>query len=85
MGATTAGTDSRRRLGWGALFEAMAIYQCFFFEDGKVTYWENIEAGSEGCLREALGARLRREGWHTAEAWLGGALRLRIDDAVPPM
>ena len=63
----------------------MAIYQCLFFKDGMVTYWENIEAGSADYLREVLAGRLRGGEWDLAEAWLGDALSFRIEAVPPPM
>jgi hypothetical protein len=63
----------------------MAIYQCLFFKDRRLAYWENIEAGSELYLRWILAGTLRRERWDLAEAWLGDALRLRVYNLPPPV
>ena len=63
----------------------MAIYQCLFFKDGRVTDWENIEAGSANCLREVLAERLSRKRWDLAEVWLGDALSFRIEAGPPRM
>lgn len=63
----------------------MTIYQCLFFKDGRVTYWENIAARSEDCLRGVLAERLRGGGWDLAEAWLDDALSVRFEAAPPPM
>ena len=52
----------------------MAIYQCFFFSGGRVSYWENIECDGGMQLTAALSDRLRNGKWKHAEAWSEGKL-----------
>jgi hypothetical protein len=47
----------------------MAIYQCFFFSRGRVSYWENIECDGSMPLTAALRDRLKNGRWKHAEAW----------------
>jgi len=61
----------------------MAIYQCFFYWDGIIGDWENIEAQSESYIREALLEILRWGPWDLAEAWLGNTLSFRIEALAP--
>jgi hypothetical protein len=60
----------------------MAIYQCLFYKDGIVAYWENIEAQSESGIQEMLQEKLRRRQWNLAEAWLDDTLSYRME--APP-
>ena len=52
----------------------MAIYQCFFFSEGRVSYWENIECDGSMRLTAALRDRLKNGKWKHAEAWCHGEL-----------
>jgi hypothetical protein len=52
----------------------MAIYQCFFFSEGRVSYWENIECDGSMRLTAALRDRLKNGKWKHAEAWAHGEL-----------
>ena len=52
----------------------MAIYQCFFFSGGRVSYWENIECDGSMPLTAALRDRLKNGKWQHAEAWSDGKL-----------
>ena len=52
----------------------MAIYQCFFFSEGRVSYWENIECDGSMPLTAALRDRLKNGKWRHAEAWSHGRL-----------
>ena len=52
----------------------MAIYQCFFFSEGRVSYWENIECDGSMPLTAALRDRLKNGKWRHAEAWSDGRL-----------
>jgi hypothetical protein len=52
----------------------MAIYQCFFFSNGRISYWENIECDGRGLLTAVLRERLKNEKWNHAEAWSDGRL-----------
>jgi hypothetical protein len=66
----------------------MAIYQCFFFSGGRVSYWENIECDGSMPLTAALRDRLKNGKWQHAEAWSVGKLvcdvrrRRSSDDGV---
>jgi hypothetical protein len=52
----------------------MAIYQCFFFSEGRVSYWENIECDGSMQLTAALRDRFKNGKWKHAEAWSGDRL-----------
>jgi hypothetical protein len=52
----------------------MAIYQCFFFSRGRISYWENIECDGSMPLTATLRGRLRNGKWRHAEAWSDGKL-----------
>jgi hypothetical protein len=56
----------------------MTVYQCHFFADGFIRYWENIEC-SEVNLPAVLRSRLLNGKWILAEAWLGEALVCRTE------
>ncbi|HZT18366.1 MAG TPA: hypothetical protein VFA23_03125 [Dongiaceae bacterium] len=47
----------------------MALFQCFFFSDGRIGYWENIERDTEASLRSKLLNMLCDGEWEAAEAW----------------
>jgi hypothetical protein len=52
----------------------VAIYQCFFFSGGRVSFWENIECDGSMPLTAALRDRLKNGKWQHAEAWSDGRL-----------
>ena len=52
----------------------MAIYQCFFFSEDRVAYWENIECDGSMRLTAAVRDRLKNGKWKHAEAWVHGEL-----------
>ena len=52
----------------------MAIYQCFFFSEDRIAYWENIECDGSMRLTAALRDRLKNGKWKHAEAWAHGQL-----------
>ena len=52
----------------------MAMYQCFFFSGGRVSYWENIECDGSMSLTAGLRDRLKNGRWQHAEAWNAGKL-----------
>jgi len=52
----------------------MAIYQCFFFSRGRVSFWENIESHGSMRLTASLRDRLKNGKWQHAEAWRDGEL-----------
>ena len=60
------------------------MYQCLFFENGIVAYWENIEAETESCVRAVLVQRLSQENWELAEAWLGDTKSFRVEAPSSP-
>jgi len=60
----------------------MAVYECFFFSDGMIQYWENIAVRSGDHLVAALRKRLFEGEWTFAEAWLGEALVCRVDRSM---
>ena len=62
----------------------MAMYQCFFFSDGFIQYWDNVELDTEAYLPAALRSRLLNGKWKFAEAWLGETLVCRVDKNAQP-
>jgi hypothetical protein len=61
----------------------MAIYQCFFFSKGRVSYWENIECDGSMPLTTALRDRLKNGKWQRAEAWSDGRLVCEVHRRRP--
>ena len=57
----------------------MTTYQCFFFSDGFIKYWENVELDSEVQVPAALRSRLLNNKWKSAEAWFGETLVCRVE------
>ena len=47
----------------------MAVFQCFFFSNGYIEYWENIEREAQGSLRTLFQHLLSEGEWDAAEAW----------------
>ena len=41
----------------------MAIYQCFFFLEGRICNWENVECETDSSLRTLLARRLVNGAW----------------------
>ena len=62
----------------------MLIYQCLFFTEDYVTYWENIECQTDVDLLAILRSRILSDGWTSGEAWLGETLICRVHRIVPP-
>ena len=58
---------------------SMGSYECLFFSDGQVVYWENIRASSEETLRDFLMGTLLSGGWHVGEAWRHDTLVCRFE------
>ncbi len=56
----------------------MAVFQCFFFSDGHIGYWENIERETEGSLRFLFREMLAQGEWDAAEAWKDDRLVCRV-------
>jgi hypothetical protein len=48
----------------------MAIYQCFFFSEGRIRDWENVECETNSSLRTLIARRLVNGAWDAAEGWL---------------
>ena len=57
----------------------IASLQCFYFSDGYIAYWENIECSADGSLTKFLKEQLADKGWQIAEAWARDALICRIE------
>jgi hypothetical protein len=55
----------------------MAIYQCFFFSEGRIRNWENIECETNSSLRTLIARRLVNGAWDAAEGWLQDKLVYR--------
>ena len=57
---------------------AMGTYQCLFFRDGRVGYWENVVVDGDVSIEAPL-KDMRAEGeWDSAEAWRDDALVCRV-------
>ena len=56
----------------------MTIYQCFFFLEHEIQYWENIECPTEANLSAILRRQLLYGRWNSGEAWLGQTLICRV-------
>ena len=56
----------------------MAMYQCFFYSDGIIVFWENLESESNEEIADLLTRRLCSGKRNAAEAWLGDDLICRI-------
>jgi hypothetical protein len=54
------------------------VYQCLFFVDGRIEYWENIESYSDEVIEVLLDRKLSAENWEAAEAWSQDQLICRI-------
>jgi hypothetical protein len=57
---------------------AMGTYQCLFFVNGRVEYWENVAADGDLSIRARLEEMLGEGNWHYAEAWRDDVLVCRI-------
>ena len=55
----------------------MTVYQCFFFSNGRIEYWENVECEAYPELKLLLGRRISEENWDVIEAWMGDQLICR--------
>ena len=58
---------------------AMSIYECFFFSNGHVGYFENLECDNEASLRPLFQKLISRGEWDAAERggtknWFAGSL-----------
>ena len=56
----------------------MGTYQCLFFVNGRVDYWENVTADGDLSIRSLLEKMLGEGNWHYAEAWRDNVLVSRI-------
>jgi hypothetical protein len=61
---------------------AMATYQCLFFMDGRVGYWENVGAGGDASIGALLEEMLAEGDWNAAEAWRDDVLVCRVRSRV---
>jgi hypothetical protein len=52
----------------------MTTHQCFFFADGRVGDWENIETETNTSLARLLARRLGNGEWDYIEAWFNDEL-----------
>ena len=65
---------------------AMATYQCLFFKEQRIGYWENLEADADHSIKALLQERLADEEWEAAEAWRDDVLicrAVRVGSASP--
>jgi len=64
---------------------AMGTYQCLFFRDGRVGYWENVVVDGDVSIEAPL-KDMRAEGeWDSAEAWRDDALVCRVTRPSGPL
>ena len=56
---------------------AMATYQCLFFKEQRIGYWENVAAVGDRSILALLEERLAKEDWEAAEAWRNNMLICR--------
>ena len=56
----------------------MALFQCFYFTDSSIGYWENLECSADTHLSALLQQQLSIEHWHIAEAWRQDNLVCRV-------
>jgi hypothetical protein len=56
----------------------MPIYECFFFSNGRVGYFENLECDNEASLRPLFQQLISNEEWDAAEAWRHERLVCRV-------
>lgn len=57
----------------------MAIYQCFFFSEGRVRNWENVECETSSSLKSILACRLVNGAWDAAEGWMQDDMVYRVE------
>jgi hypothetical protein len=57
---------------------AMSIYECFFFSNGHVGYFENLECDNEASLRLLFQKLISGDKWDAAEAWRHEKLVCRV-------
>jgi hypothetical protein len=57
----------------------MAIYQCFFFSEGRIRNWENVECETSSSLRSLLARRLVNGAWDAAEGWMQDDMVCRVE------
>jgi hypothetical protein len=62
----------------------MPVFECLFFSNGKIGYWENIECDTEVSLRSLLQTMLVDGKWDAVEAWQADKLICRLDGASGP-
>ena len=57
----------------------MAIYQCFFFLEGRIRNWENVECETISSLKSLLARRLVNGAWDAAEGWMRDDMVYRVE------
>ena len=57
---------------------AMGTYQCLFFRDERVGYWENVRADGDVSIEARLKDMQAEGEWDSAEAWRDDVLVCRI-------
>ena len=55
----------------------MAIYECLFFKEQRIVYWEYLEADGDHSILALLEKTLAEEDCEIAEAWRGDVLICR--------
>ena len=50
----------------------MSLYQCFFFTNGYIGNFENIECDTTASLRRLFGEMLSEGAWEAVEGWKNG-------------
>ena len=64
----------------------MATYQCLFFKEQRIGYWENLEADADHSIEALLEEKLAEGEWEAAEAWRDDVLicrAVRVGSAWP--
>ena len=57
----------------------MAIYQCFFFSEGRIRNWENVECETISSLKSLLARGLVNGAWDAAEGWMQDDMVYRVE------
>lgn len=56
----------------------MAVYECLFFTEDRLDYWENIECPTLVQLASTVRMQIAAEKFEHAEAWYRDALVLEM-------
>ena len=57
----------------------MSLYQCFFFTNGYIGNFENIECDTTASLRRLFGEMLSEGAWEAVEGWKNDKLVCRVE------